>query len=158
MSMDFDSFVTARWSSLVRTARLLGCPEHEAEDIVQSTLLKAYRHWRKVSRADRPEAYVQRILINTINDARSRSWNDELATEHIPERAYESDHAVGIAVRRALAAMPLQQRQVLVLRYFADLTEQETADMLGIPRGTVKSRTSRGLAALAPVLRSPDAR
>ena len=148
--MDFSEYVAARRPTLVRTAVLLGCPQADAEDVVQTALLRCYRSWRRVTRADQPDAYVYKILVNTLNDARSRRWNGELPTDELPEPAAEAtDPTTGLAVRRALAAMTAEHREVLVLRYYADLSERATADALGIPPGTAKSRTARALAALA---------
>ncbi len=150
MTLDFDEYVAARRTRLVRTAVLLGCPRADAEDVVQTALLRCYRSWRRVQRADHPDAYVNRVLVNTLTDARSRRWHGELPTADPPEDDVdEIDLSVGIAVRRALAAMSPDHREVLVLRYFADLSERDTADALGLPPGTVKSRTARALAALA---------
>ncbi|MCW2773859.1 MAG: hypothetical protein JWN91_2185 [Nocardioides sp.] len=148
--MDFSEYVAARRPTLVRTAVLLGCPSPDAEDVVQTALLRCYRSWRRVTRADQPDAYVYRVLVNTLRDARSRRWNGELPTDELPEPAPEAtDPTTGLAVRRALAAMTTEHREVLVLRYYADLSERETADALGIAVGTAKSRTARALAALA---------
>jgi RNA polymerase sigma-70 factor (sigma-E family) len=148
--MEFSEYVAARRPTLVRTAVLLGCPQPDAEDVVQTALLRCFRSWRRVVRADQPEAYVYRVLVNVLNDARSRRWNGELPTELLPEPpAVDADLTTGLAVRRALAAMSPEHRQVLVLRYYADLSERDTADVLRVPPGTVKSRTARALAALA---------
>lgn len=155
--MDFSDYVAQRRTRLVRTVVLLGCPTADAEDVVQAALLKCYRHWRRVQRAERPDAYVHRVLVTTLADVRSRRWNGELPTEHLPDIAQAPDWAAGIAVRRSLAALPHRDRQVLVLRYYADLTERDTAAVLGVAVGTVKSRTSRALAALAPLVEAPDA-
>lgn len=158
--MDFSEYVAARRATLVRSAVLLGCPQPDAEDVVQTALLRCFRSWRRVQKADQPDAYVYRILVNTLTDARNRRWNGELPTGTLPDRHDdERDATVGLGVRRALAAMRREHREVLVLRYYADLSERETADVLRIPPGTVKSRTSRALAALAADqnLRSPDA-
>ncbi len=148
--MDFAEYVAVRRPRLVRSAVLLGCPEADAEDLVQTALARALRSWRKVQRADSPDAYVQRILINTFHDARSRRWNGEVPTEVLPDLAgVGPDLTDGIAVRRALAALTPDHREVLVLRFFADLSERETALALGVAPGTVKSRTARALRALA---------
>jgi RNA polymerase sigma-70 factor (sigma-E family) len=148
--MDFGEYVAARRPTLVRTAVLLGCPQPDAEDVVQTALLRCYRSWHRVVRADQPEAYVYRVLVNTLRDARARRWSGELPTDRLPDHpAADADLTTGIAVRRALAAMSLDHREVLVLRYYADLSESDTADALDIPPGTVKSRTARALAALA---------
>ncbi|CAI9412039.1 SigE family RNA polymerase sigma factor [Nocardioides sp. T2.26MG-1] len=148
--MDFSEYVAARRPTLVRTAVLLGCPQPDAEDVVQTALLRCFRSWRRVVRADQPEAYVYRILVNTLRDARARRWTGELPTEELPDvPTPDPDLAAGLAVRQALAAMSLLHREVLVLRYYADLSERETAEVLGVAPGTVKSRTARALAALA---------
>ena len=148
--MEFSEYVAARRPTLVRTAVLLGCPQPDAEDVVQTALLRCFRSWRRVVRADQPDAYVYRVLVNVLHDTRSRRWNGELPTEHLPERpSNDADLTTGLAVRRALAAMSTEHREVLVLRYYADLSERDTADVLRIPPGTVKSRTARALAALA---------
>jgi RNA polymerase sigma-70 factor (sigma-E family) len=148
--MEFSEYVAARRTQLVRSAVLLGCPTSDAEDLVQSTLTKAFRSWSRVSRASQPDAYVYRILTNTLRDNRSRRWTDEVPTEVLPTTAADdADVTTGLAVRRALAAMSREHREVLVLRFYADLSEADTAAALGIPAGTAKSRTARALAALA---------
>ncbi len=86
------------------------------------------------ARADNPDAYVHRVLVNTLNDARSRRWNGELPTAELPETSPpRSTSSLGLAVRRALATMSDEHRAVLVLRYFADLSERDTAEALGLP-------------------------
>lgn len=148
--MEFSEYVAARRTRLVRSAVLLGCPAADAEDLVHSALTKAYRSWSRVARADQPDAYVYRILTNTLRDARSRRWAGEIPTDSLPDAtAGDVDPTTGLAVRRALAAMTREHREVLVLRFYADLSEAQTATVLGIPAGTAKSRTARALAALA---------
>ncbi|WP_418057667.1 SigE family RNA polymerase sigma factor [Pimelobacter simplex] len=157
--MDFTAYVADRRPRLVRTAVLLGCPAADAEDVVQSALLKCFRSWRRVTAADRPDAYVHRVLVTTLYDARQRRWNGELPTATLPDGPAEDlAWAEGIAVRRALAALSPEHREVLVLRFWADLSERDTAAALGVAPGTVKSRTSRALAALAPLVEAPDVR
>jgi RNA polymerase sigma-70 factor (sigma-E family) len=148
--MEFEEYVAARRVALVRSAVLLGCPPVDAEDVVQTALLKCYRSWRRVQRADQPDAYVYRVLVNTFRDARARRWRGELPTGNLPDEPTDApDPTTGLAVRRALAAMSPAHREVLVLRYYADLSERDTAAALGVAVGTVKSRTARALAALA---------
>lgn len=156
--MDFTTYVARRRTRLVRTAVLLGCPQPDAEDVVQAALLKCYRSWRRVARADRPDAYVHRVLVTTLADARARRWVGEQPTEELPEPldTADPDWASGIAVRRALAALSPEHREVLVLRFYADLSERDAAAALGVAPGTVKSRTSRALAALAPLVEAPS--
>lgn len=148
--MDFSEYVAARRTRLVRAAVLLGCPQPDAEDVVQTALLKCYRHWRRVQRADNPDAYVYRSLVNALASARARRWVGEVPADQLPEPEPEtSDPTTGLAVRHALAAMSRDHREVLVLRYYADLSEREIATVLGIAPGTVKSRAARALAVLA---------
>ncbi len=147
--MEFDEYVVARRTALVRSAVLLGCPEWDAEDVVQSALLRCYRHWRRVVRADRPDAYVYRVLVNTLRDDRARRWHGETPTEVLPDTGHHPDLTTGLAVRAALGRMRREQREVLVLRYYADLSEADIAAVLGIAPGTVKSRAARALRELA---------
>ena len=147
--MDFEAYVAGHWARLVRSAVLLGCPPADAEDLVQTTLLKLMRSWRRVAEASEPDAYVYRSLVNALHDARSRRWHGEVPTAELPDGGLEADHLTGLAVRRALGAMSLEHREVLVLRFYADLSERDTATALGLPAGTVKSRTARALAVLA---------
>ncbi len=147
--MEFDEYVAARRAALVRSVVLLGCPLGDAEDVVQSALLRCFRHWRKVQRADRPDAYVYRVLVNVLRDDRSRRWHGETPTDALPESAVDDDRTTGLAVRAALSRMDTGRREVLVLRYYADLSENDIATVLGIAPGTVKSRAARALRELA---------
>jgi RNA polymerase sigma-70 factor (sigma-E family) len=152
--VSFEEFVYARSGSLLRTALLLtGQNQAEAEDLLQLALERAYRHWARVCRSGEPERYVRGILANASADrwrrlARRAEWplSAPGADPAMP------DHSVAVADRdyllRALAALPPRQRAVLVLRYFDDLSEAETAQMLGCSLGTVKSQAARGLARL----------
>jgi RNA polymerase sigma-70 factor (sigma-E family) len=148
---DFSEYVDARWPSLVRSALLLGCTRTEAEDLVQTTLLRCYTRWPRVQRATDRDAYVYRVLVNCRNDSRRRFWWNERPTGQLPERTAPDqgvDFEQADAVRRALAGLSEANRTAVVLRYYAGLTEAEIAETLGIRPGTVKSRISRGLAQL----------
>ncbi len=149
---DFSSYVTARWTTLVRSAVFLGCSLEEAQDLVQTTLMKSYVAWARVSRADDRDGYVYRVLLNSLRDSRRRRWWGERPTAELPE-SHTQDETTGIdvadAVHRALAGLDPTFREVVVLRYFANLGEQQTANALRIPVGTVKSRLSRALRQLA---------
>ncbi|MEJ7795383.1 MAG: SigE family RNA polymerase sigma factor [Nocardioides sp.] len=150
---DFESFASARWPVLVRSGVILGCSLDEAHDLAQTTLLRCFTGWRRVREADDRDAYVYRVLLNCHRDSRRRRWWGEQPTETPPEPEAAPDNGARVAsvdaVRRALADLPLIQRQVVVLRHLAQLSEQQTADLLGVAPGTVKSRLSRALAQLA---------
>ena len=149
---EFSEYVAARWPRLVRAAVLLGCSPAEAEDVVQTALMRCLVHWRKVARADDRDAYVHRILVNTFTSSRRRHWTREHATAHVPE-THTLDHTVAIdtadAVLRSLDRLNRDQRTAVVLRYYAHLSEQQMAAALGVATGTVKSRLSRALKVLA---------
>ena len=148
---DFAEYAAGRWTSLVRSAVLLGCSHADAEDLAQATLLKAWSSWARVRRGDDPDAYVYRILVNTLSTSRRRRWWGERPTDRTPDRVV-TDASAEVELRdrvvRALGALTADQRAVLVLRFVADLSERATAEALGIPAGTVKSRVSRALAAI----------
>lgn len=155
--MDFSDYVSAHRTKLVRSAVLLGCALPEAEDVVQTALLRCYRSWARVQQADNPEAYVYTALVNTLRDAQARHWRKEVPTEDLPDRPDESDLSSPLAVRRALADLSREHREVLVLRFYADLSEREVCDALGLPASTVKSRTARAKHALSILLEANDA-
>ena len=149
---EFSAYVSARWGSLVRSAVFLGCSPHEAQDLAQATLMRCYAQWGKVSRADDRDAYVYRILLNCHRDSRRRRWWGEHPTADLPEHQSADDTVavdVADAVRRALGNLSRPNREVVVLRYFVHLSEQQTAHVLDIAPGTVKSRLSRALAQLS---------
>ncbi len=147
----FAGFVSARYAPLVRTGYLLTGDRGLAEDLVQQCLLGTYRAWGRLERTGSAEAYTRTSMVRLATRWRGRRWRGEVPTDPLPE-APAGDHATGVvtaeAVRRALAVLPAAQRAVLVLRYFDDRSEQETAEMLRCSVGTVKSRTSRALDAL----------
>ncbi|MCF4138245.1 SigE family RNA polymerase sigma factor [Streptomyces sp. Tue 6430] len=148
----FQEFVRARWSGLVRTAYLLTGDVHHAEDLTQTALAKAYRSWRRIARSDNPEAYVRRMLVSCNSDRFRKRRVAEALTAAPPERAGR-DEAVGRVEERGslldgLARLPARQRAVVVLRYWEDLSEAEVAEVLGCSPGTVKSQASKGLAKL----------
>ncbi|MEU4293989.1 SigE family RNA polymerase sigma factor [Kribbella sp. NPDC026596] len=149
---DFSEYVAARWPTLVRSAVLLGCSHPEAEDLVQTALERCLVKWNKVRAADDRDAYVHRVLINSFLSARRRRWHGERPSAVLPESS-ASDQTAGVdetdAVMRALDRLPTDQRTAVVLRYYAHLSEQQMASALGIATGTVKSRLSRAVKALA---------
>jgi len=150
---DYLGFVVARYARLVRAAILFGSSRQDAEDAVQETLIRCYSAWGRVSAANDRDAYVYRVLVNGISRGMRRKWRGEIPYAVMPEPAPTDDPGAELSlshsVRASLARLSPEQRQVLVLRYFADLTESQIATVLGIAPGTVKSRASRAIAALS---------
>jgi RNA polymerase sigma-70 factor (ECF subfamily) len=147
----FREFVTARSPALLRTAYLLVGDWASAEDLVQVALTKTYLAWRRLNHIDAVEAYVRRVLVNTASSWWRRRWHRERPSALLPERAVPDGtgrYADRDALLRHLRALPVRQRAVLVLRYYEDMSEAETARVLGVSVGTVKSQSSRGIAAL----------
>ncbi|WP_219463230.1 SigE family RNA polymerase sigma factor [Nonomuraea rhizosphaerae] len=147
---DFIAYVEARSPRLLRTAYLLCRDWAQAEDLVQTALVRAWRAWGRVG--EHPDAYVSRILVNTHLSWRSRLWWRELPTDEPPEKASPGDE-IGLSDERAvlwaaLGRLPPRQRAVLVLRFFEDLPESAVAQILNCSIGTVKSQTSKALAKL----------
>lgn len=149
---DFERYAAARWNSLVRAGVVLGCDVGQAEDLAQQTLLRCFISWSKVSGATNPDAYTYRILLNLYRDSRRRRWWGERPSAQL-EEPLSPDHgelvAISHSLHRALADLGDDHRKVVVLRHLAQLSEVETAEVLGIAPGTVKSRLSRALTQLA---------
>jgi RNA polymerase sigma-70 factor (sigma-E family) len=154
---DFDAFVVARSPALLRTAYLLTRDRAAAEDLLQTALTRTWVAWSRVQ--GDPAPYVRRVLVNAYVSAWRRRWRGETPAGELPE---PSGLAAGVpdaadataavderdVVWTALARLPRRQRAVLVLRYFEDLTEAETATLLGVSVGTVKSQASKALSRL----------
>jgi RNA polymerase sigma-70 factor (sigma-E family) len=145
--------MAARWPALLRTAYLLAGDRHLAEDLTQTALEKAAASWARVRRADDVDAYVRRMLINTHLSRFRRRRVAEVLSAETPEPALTSpDPAHRVAQRdqvlAALAGLPRRQRAVVVLRYWEDMTESQTAELLGCSIGTVRSQAHRALAKL----------
>jgi RNA polymerase sigma-70 factor (sigma-E family) len=148
---DYSAYFTARAVALRRLAYGLCGDWHLAEDLVQATFVKLYRHWNR-AQADTLDAYVRKILVNTFLSHR-RSRRHEQVMPDVPDRpARTGDVPALLDLSAALARLPRQQRAVLVLRYLEQLSVAETADALGVAEGTVKSQTARGLDALRVAL------
>jgi RNA polymerase sigma-70 factor (sigma-E family) len=141
----FEEFVGARSRALLRTAYLLTHDHALAEDLLQASLTRAWFAWKRID--GDPEPYVRKILVNTFASWWRRKWRGEQPTEHLPETGVE-DHTEPTDLWSAMERLPRRMRAVVVLRYFEDLTEAQTADVLGCSVGTVKSQTSKALAKL----------
>lgn len=142
---EFDAFVAARWGALLRTAYLLTRDEGRAEDLVQSALTKLWFAWDRVD--GDPEPYVRRIMLTTFATWRRRRWWSELVADRVDAPPVQADDVAAghVDVWTALGHLPPRQRAVLVLRYFEDRTEAETAELLGCSLGTVKSQHHKAM-------------
>jgi len=150
---EFGQFMAARWASLVRLAYGLTGDRWLAEDVAQAALASAYAAWWRVRRAEDPDAYVRRILVNTSN----RRFRRRQVTEHAREPGGLPDRAVAdpsdligqrSALLSALRELPGRQRAIVVLRYWEDLSDAQVAAALGCTEGTVRSQASRALVKL----------
>ena len=152
---DFAEFVGARWGSLYRLAYLLTASPTGAEDLLQTTLEKAYVAWPRIGRMEYAEAYVRRMLANALVSSRRRMWHREQPWDELPETSSDSAD-LPVLDRHLLwplvCALPVRQRAVIVLRYYEDLTEAQIAEVLGCATGTVKSQSSAAIAALRRAL------
>jgi RNA polymerase sigma-70 factor (sigma-E family) len=149
---EFTAYLHARQPALLRTAYLLTGDLHQAEDVLQTSLAKLYLAWDRVQDRESVDAYVRRIMINENNSLWRRGWKRrEHATDVLPEGPPVRDtydEGASAALWDVVQTLPRKARAVVVLRYYEQLTEAETADVLGISVGTVKSQASRALAAL----------
>jgi RNA polymerase sigma-70 factor (sigma-E family) len=154
----YTAFVAESWSRLFRTAYALTGDYREAEDLLQTALLKVYAAWHRVDTADAPDAYVRRILVNQVISWRRRPRHHaEILSDAPPEQAVESHEAVVAESRTmwdALRGLPPRQRTVVVLRFYEDLSERDIADLMKVSPGTVKSQCSAALAKLRAALGS----
>jgi len=159
----FDEFFTATWPRLYRTAYAVAGDHGTAEDALQNAFARAFSSWRRVSRADRPEAYVRRMVVNDILDQRRSAFGRRERPRGGPAEVGDLGSRPGAAAPRdetgdlvtdqaavwaAVLALPPRQRAVVVLRYYEDLSEREIAQTLGCSLGTVKSQASAALATL----------
>jgi RNA polymerase sigma-70 factor (sigma-E family) len=144
----FSAFVVQATPSLMRTAWLLTGSADAAHELVQASLVKTYAAWHRV-RAEEAVAYARRVLVNHNTDTWRRRRGEQVVAD-LPEAAHHDGAGADQRdeIVRLLATLPAQQRRVVVLRYYSDLSEQAVAETLGISVGAVKSAASRGLAAL----------
>jgi RNA polymerase sigma-70 factor (sigma-E family) len=148
----FREFVQTRYGEMLRVAYLLTGSEHEAEDLLQGALLRVMRRWHRI---DDPVPYLRRTMINLHVSRWRRQRAREFVTAVVPDRP-ERDPADQVSERQsllsALRALPPRTRAVIVLRYWVDLSEAQTAALLGCSVGSVKSNASRGLSRLRTAL------
>ena len=144
-------FCRAEWPRLVGSLSLDVGSRDVAEDLAQEALARVCAHWRRVRRADSPSAWAHRVAFNLAKShgRRQATWA-RVRTRAVdaPLGAVDPDRASVLAVRDALTTLPTAQRQVLILRYFADLSVRDTAAAMHCPENTVKTHTRRALEAL----------
>jgi RNA polymerase sigma-70 factor (sigma-E family) len=150
---EFVEFAAAASGRLRRSAFLLCGDWHTAEDLAQTTLAKLFASWRRIGRRDELHAYATRTLVNTYLSDRRLKRAGELPTAQLPELPYEQPAPeLRIMVLDALASLPPKARAVVVLRYWADMSVEQVAELLGCSEGNVKSQAARGLDKLRPLL------
>lgn len=153
----FVEFVEAASGSLRGTAYLICGDWDRVDDVMQDALCKIYVAWPRIDRADNVFAYARRLVVNTAIDSGRRPWRREQVREELPEQPVadsSAEQAQRDLVLRALATLPPRQRACVVLRYYQDLSVDQTADALGCSPGTVKGYTSRAMTSLRPLLES----
>lgn len=153
---DFADVFAAHHDEVLRLAYLLCGDAHRAEDAVAEAFAKMYRRWRR-GRIDQPRAYLRRAVVNEVNSrfrrlALERREAERRHGDDRGARALQDDYADAELVHQALRGLPGRQRAAIVLRYYADLTEADTAAAMGVSVGTVKSSVSRGLQRLRTAL------
>jgi RNA polymerase sigma-70 factor (sigma-E family) len=151
----FPDFVSRQQEALLRLAFLLAGDRGHAEDLVQTALMKTYRHWDRITRRGEPTAYVRRALVTTHTSWRRRAWHREHPTARLPDvaAAEPADRLdASEELRRALVALPPRMRATVVLRYYEDLSELQTAQLMGCSESTVNTQAARGLVRLRGAL------
>ncbi|AKZ56721.1 RNA polymerase sigma factor [Streptomyces ambofaciens ATCC 23877] len=151
----FSSYVKARQPVLLRTARSLTANPSDAEDLLQTALTKTYVAWDRIEDHRALDGYVRRALLNTRTSQWRKRKVDEFACDELPEPEPvpggddpAERQALRDAMWRAIMKLPARQRAMVVLRYYEDLSEVQTAEVLGVSVGTVKSAVSRALGKL----------
>lgn len=152
---DFEAFVAARGPRLLRIAWLLTGDRHLAEDLLQTVLARVWPNWKKIA-AEHPEAYVRKAMVHTHASWWRRRWRGEVPYGDLPDSVTAIDAFANADLEQSLAAairtLPVRQRAVVVLRYFEDMSVEDTAATLGCAPGTVKSQASKALRTLRVLL------
>jgi RNA polymerase sigma-70 factor (sigma-E family) len=159
----FTAYLREHQARLLRTAYLLTGDQHQAEDLLQTSMAKLYLAWDRLRDRAAVDAYARRILVNENSSLWRRPWRrrertTDFSADGAPTGAPVHDRyddGVAAAVWEVVETLPRRARAVVVLRYYEQLTEAETAEVLGVSVGTVKSQTSRAMSALRE--RTPEA-
>ncbi len=149
---DFEGFAHAHAQRLGRTAWLLTGNHHAAEDLVQDTLTKLYVHWTRVTRTDDPVRYARATMLNTFISGRRKRSSTERPTADVPEQLHEADQNIRLDLLRSLDSLTALDRTILVLRFFEDMSPPDVGGQLGLTPGAVRTRTTRALARIRPLL------
>jgi RNA polymerase sigma-70 factor (sigma-E family) len=156
----FREFIGSRLDGLRRTAYLMCGDWHLADDVVSDAVVKIFRNWRRISRMENLDAYVRRAVVNAWLDDRRRPWRRERSMSELPLVLQPAgDRSVNdrLAILKHLEALPARRRAVIVLRFYCDLSVDETAAVLECSPGTVKSQTAKALETLrTSMLDVPD--
>jgi RNA polymerase sigma-70 factor (sigma-E family) len=147
---EFTEYVAARLPWLGRVAYLLCQDRHRAEDLVQTAITRLYVHWRRAVAADNLDGYARTVLVRVYLSERNSAWARRVRVSPLlpDDTALAADIDAELDLRAALAMLPPRQRAAVVLRYYCDLSVDQTAAVLGCSAGTVKSQTARGLDSL----------
>lgn len=149
----FTAFANHAWRPLYRTAYLLLGDHGGAEDLVQAALIKTYGAWHRIREPGAAHSYARTVLHNEARTLFRRSgWRREIVSGDLPDSGYETDPSDRPAALDALRLLPARQRAVVVLRFYEDLSVEQTAHALGCSAGTVKSQTSHALSKLRGLL------
>lgn len=152
---EFAAFATSATPGLLRTAWLICGNATQAEDLVQSAMVKVFVRWGKL-RQGQPQAYARKCILNGQIDDHRRRKRETTVSEMPEEHHHDREPEDTGSVVRLLALLPARERQVVVMRHYAGLTEAEVSDLLNISIGTVKSSGSRGLARLREAMAAQD--
>jgi RNA polymerase sigma-70 factor (sigma-E family) len=151
---EFDEYVGGRLSSLRQLAFVLSRDWHQADDVVQGALTKLYLHWPKARAATSIDAYARTIVVHEFLRQQRSSWARLVSVTSLPPdrpgAASDADSALDLGA--ALATLPVRQRATLVLRFYCDLSVEQSAQVLGCAPGTVKSQTAKALRSLRRLL------
>jgi RNA polymerase sigma-70 factor (sigma-E family) len=155
---EYTAYVSARLSWLHKVAVLLCHDDSRADDLVQTALVRLYVHWGKARTAGNLDGYSRTILLRTfLAEQKTAWWRRVVSVGQLPEAtASRTDPDTAMDLRAALAALGPRQRATVVLRFYCDLTVEQTAEALGCSPGTVKSQTARALATLRKNLTRPE--
>lgn len=154
----FAAYFASRSTAMRASAYLLCGDWHRAEDLVQVAFVKLYLAWSRLDGQDRLDAYTRKVLVRTFLDDGKRAWfrrvrlSDDPDTASVPADTSIDDR---LMLLRALQRLPRRQRATLILRYWEDLSVEDTATALGCSTGTVKSQAARGLQALRAMVPAP---